>query len=60
MNNKEQREIAIIQQNVRGRDIGNDGLWSMQDYKEMVKEIKNKCPDIVFLTEFYYKNLLNF
>lgn len=48
MNNKEQREIAIIQQNVRGRDIGNDGLWSMQDYKEMVKEIKNKCPDIVF------------
>ena len=57
MNNKERRDLAIIQQNVRGRDIENDGLWSMQDYIEMAKEIKYKCPDIVFLTEFYYKKM---
>ena len=45
MNNKERRDLAIIQQNVRGRDIENDGLWSMQDYIEMAKEIKAGTTD---------------
>lgn len=58
MNNKERRNLAIIQQNVRGRDIENDGLWSMQDYIEMAKEIKYKYPDIVFLQNFIIKRCM--
>lgn len=53
---KEQNDtkLVIVQQNVRGRDIHN-GVWSIQDYKELIKEVKGESPDIIFLTEFYYQ-----
>lgn len=49
-------ELVIVQQNVRGRDI-YDGGWSIQDYEELIKEVKGKSPDIIFLTEFYYQQM---
>lgn len=55
---KEQNDtkLVIVQQNVRGRDIHN-GVWSIQDYKELIKEVKGESPDIIFLTEFYYQQM---
>ena len=49
-------ELVIVQQNVRGRDI-YDGGWSIQDYEELIKEVKGESPDIIFLTEFYYQQM---
>lgn len=55
---KEQKdaELVIVQQNVRGRAI-HDGVWSIQGYKELIKEVKGESPDIIFLTEFYYQQM---
>lgn len=49
-------ELVIVQQNVRGRDI-YEGVWNIQDYEELIKELKGKSPDIIFLTEFYYQQM---
>lgn len=50
-------ELVIVQQNVCGRDI-YEGNWSIQDYEELLKELKGENPpDIIFLTEFYYQQM---
>lgn len=50
-------ELVIVQQNVCGRDI-YEGNWSIQDYAELLKEVKGENPpDIIFLTEFYYQRM---
>ena len=50
-------ELVIVQQNVCGRDI-YEGNWSIQDYEELLKEVKGENPpDIFFLTEFYYQQM---
>ena len=49
-------ELVIVQQNVRGRDI-YEGVWGIQDYEELIKEVKEERPDIIFLTEFYYQQM---
>lgn len=50
-------ELVIVQQNVCGRDI-YEGNWSIQDYEELLKEVKGEnLPDIIFLTEFYYQQM---
>lgn len=50
-------ELVIVQQNVCGRKI-YEGNWSIQDYEELLKEVKGKnSPDIIFLTEFYYQQM---
>ena len=46
-------ELMMIQQNVCGKKL-YDGSWSIQDYEQLIKKIRDKKPDIVFFTEFYY------
>lgn len=46
-------ELMMIQQNVCGKKL-YDGSWSINDYVQLIKRIRNKKPDIVFFTEFYY------
>lgn len=49
-------KLKVIQQNVCGREM-YERNWSIQDYKELIKELKDKDPDIIFLTEFYYQQM---
>ena len=56
MKGKNEPELIIVQQNVCGRNI-YERTWSIQDYEELIKEVKGKNPDIIFLTEFYYQQM---
>lgn len=51
-------KLVIIQQNVCGRNI-YEGIWGTKDYEELIKEIKGKNPDVIFLTEFCYKKMFD-
>lgn len=45
-----------MQQNVCGRNI-YEGTWNIQDYEELIIEVKRENPDIIFFTEFYYQQM---
>ncbi len=47
-------ELVIVQQNVCGRDV-YEGKRNIQDYEILIKEVREENPDIIFLTEFYYR-----
>ena len=49
-------ELVIVQQNVCGRDV-YEGKRNIQDYEILIKEVREENPDIIFLTEFYYREM---
>lgn len=49
-------ELVIVQQNVCGRDV-YEGKRTIQNYEKLIKEVREKKPDIIFLTEFYYQQM---
>lgn len=49
-------ELVIVQQNVCGRDV-YEGKRTIQNYEKLIKEVREKNPDIIFLTEFYYQQM---
>ena len=49
-------ELVIIQQNVCGRDV-YEGKRTIQNYEKLTNEVRDKNPDIIFLTEFYYQKM---
>ncbi len=55
---RDRMELVIVQQNVCGRNLF-EGKWSISDYEDLIKRIKEKNPDIIFLTEFYYQQMYN-
>ena len=51
---EDRMELVIVQQNVCGRDV-YEGKRNIQDYEILIKEVREENPDIIFLTEFYYR-----
>ena len=49
-------ELVIVQQNVCGRDV-YEGKRNIEDYEILIKEVREENPDIIFLTEFYYREM---
>ena len=49
-------ELVIVQQNVCGRDV-YEGKRNILDYKKLIEKVREENPDIIFLSEFYYREM---